>query len=85
MSLIPSLSLLVVGAIIIGAGLVRLDRLDRQRMDSYRQDACGWHQWQVNEEGAPPVCARCGRRSGGPNPSRDATRESISSDDILLP
>jgi hypothetical protein len=85
MSLIPSFSLLVVGAIIIGAGLVRLDRLDRRRMDSYRQDACGWHQWQVHEEGAPPVCTRCGRRSGAPSPSRDPTRETISSDNILFP
>ncbi len=68
--------------VFLGAGLLRLDRLDRRRMEYYRQTACRWHEWQISEEGNWFGCALCGRRSRMVNPSCDQDPEPIPSDTL---
>ncbi len=77
--LILSVSLLSLGGVFVGVGLRRLDRLDRRRVESSRQNGCRWHHWQVLEEGTSLICALCGKKSRMVNPAHDRGSETISS------
>ncbi len=77
--IILSVSLLSLGGVFVGAGLRRLDRLDRRRMEDARQDTCRWHHWRVLEDGTSLMCDDCGKRNH-PGNSSDDRIESISSE-----
>lgn len=81
--LLASVCLLSLGAVIVAGGLLRLSRLDRERMEYGRQSACRWHQWRILEGGTSLVCAICGKKSPPINPSHDRGPETISSQNIF--
>jgi hypothetical protein len=78
-----SASLLSLGGVVVGAGLLRLDRMDRRRLEITRQSNCRWHQWQTSEERGWLVCRLCGKRARRLNPWEDHNRDRIPSDNIL--
>lgn len=81
--IVLSVSLLSLGGVIVGAGLVRLDRQDRRRIEYTRQSACLWHHWQALEEETLLICALCGKRSRRVNPTRDRDPETIPLESIF--
>lgn len=82
-NIITSICLLSLGGIIVGAGLLRLDRLDRRRLEAARQNACQWHHWQLLEEGSSLVCALCGKKCRRLNRSPDRAPEPVPSDNLF--
>ncbi len=78
-----SLCLLSLSVVFIGAGLLRLDRLDRRRTEYYRQAACRWHHWQVSEEETWLVCDLCGKRSRKVTRSCDRDLDLVPSDSLF--
>ena len=83
-NIITSVCLLSLGGVIVGAGLFRLNRLDRRRMDYARQSACRWHQWRVLEDGSALTCSLCGKRWPRTNFPQDRDPESIPSENLFL-
>jgi hypothetical protein len=78
-----SVSLLCLGGAVVGTGIVCLSRRDRRSMERNRQDACGWHQWQVTEAGAAVVCSLCGKKSPKVHAARDLSPERVFTEHTL--
>ena len=78
-----SVSLLSFGGMVVGTGLLRLDRMDRRRLEIARQSNCQWHQWQTSEEEGWLVCRLCGKRSQRLNPHEDPVRDATPSGSIF--
>lgn len=78
-----SVTLLGLGGAVVGTGIVCLNRRDRRCMERNRQDACGWHQWQVTEGGSTVVCSLCGKQSPKVNGTRDLSSERIFTENTL--
>ena len=81
--IILSISLISLSGAVVGAGLWRLDRLDRLRVEAAKQGHCRWHQWQASEDGVWLVCGLCGKRSRKLASPRDAAREALPSDHLF--
>jgi hypothetical protein len=81
--IILSISLISIGGAVVGAGVWRLNRLDRLRVEAARQSGCRWHDWQPLDDGIWLVCGLCGKRSRKLTSPRDATREALPSDHLF--
>lgn len=79
-----SVTLLSLGGAVVGAGLWRLDRQDRLRLQAARQSRCRWHRWQpLEEDRAWLTCALCGKRSRRLNPREERGREPLPSEHLF--
>ncbi len=79
-----SVSLLSIGAAVVGTGLRCLDRRDRLRAEAARQSDCLWHHWQASEDAIWLICDLCGKRSRKLNPHHDPGLETPPPENIIL-
>jgi hypothetical protein len=79
-----SVSLLSIGAVVVGTGLRCLDRRDRLRAEAARQNGCPWHHWQASEDAIWLICGLCGKRSRKLNPHDDLGHGTPPPENIIL-
>ena len=77
LDIVLPITIFSLGGILVGVGLWRLNRLDRERTDVIVQSNCKWHHWQAVEEGVWLVCRFCGKRSRRLNPREERVRETL--------